>query len=213
MLARAARSGTRGLPPLGLGGSGGSKGSMNIHNSFGTNSFVMELGPTLVFPLLRVEPIKPRRAGVMASRPTAASCPSCRAVPGTPRSSPRRFGRRRYPAPQRACRWELSPAARPGVCHGRSTARPPCHLRRPAPRRSSASRGTIRGTHRRNPLAHQHPPPLQREGGSGRRAPLVRPQHSSSPRSKTPPRNAPPTPCFLPPTSLGLLYVRLYRLS
>src|ERR687894_2228967 len=213
MPARAARSGTRGLPPLGLGASGGRKGAMNIHNSSGTNFFVMEQGTTVVFPLLRVGPIKPRLVGVPPSRLAAASCPSCRAVPGTPRSPPRRFGRRRYPAPLRACPWVGYPAARPGAYHGRSTARPPCPLPRPTPRRSSASRGTIRGTRRRNPLAHRHPPHLPREDGSGRRAPSVRPRHSGFPRSRTPPRNAPPTPCFLLPTSPGLLYVRLYRLA
>jgi hypothetical protein len=42
MPVRAARSGTRGLlPPLGLGGSGGSSGSTISHSSSVTNSFVM----------------------------------------------------------------------------------------------------------------------------------------------------------------------------
>ncbi len=41
MPVRAARFGTRGLPPLGLGGSGGSSGSTISHNSSVTNSFAM----------------------------------------------------------------------------------------------------------------------------------------------------------------------------
>src|SRR5215213_11321410 len=48
MRARAARSGTRGLPPLGLGGSGGSKGFMNIHSSSGTRCFEIGQDPTAV---------------------------------------------------------------------------------------------------------------------------------------------------------------------
>ncbi len=35
----AARSGTRGRPPLGLGGSGGNRGSTIAHNSSGTSGF------------------------------------------------------------------------------------------------------------------------------------------------------------------------------
>ncbi|GIV57687.1 MAG: hypothetical protein KatS3mg042_0600 [Rhodothermaceae bacterium] len=38
---RAARSGTRGLPPRGLGGSGGKRGSMTSQNSSGTRSLAM----------------------------------------------------------------------------------------------------------------------------------------------------------------------------
>lgn len=38
---RAARSGTRGRPPLGLGGSCGSSGAMIVHNSSVTNCFAM----------------------------------------------------------------------------------------------------------------------------------------------------------------------------
>jgi hypothetical protein len=38
---RAARLSTRGLPPLGLGGSGGSSGSMVSHSTSGTSSFAM----------------------------------------------------------------------------------------------------------------------------------------------------------------------------
>jgi hypothetical protein len=41
MPVRAARSGTWGLPPLGLGGSGGSSGSTISHSSSVTNSFAM----------------------------------------------------------------------------------------------------------------------------------------------------------------------------
>ena len=41
MPVRAARFGTRGLPPLGLGGSGGSSGSTISPSSSGTNSFAM----------------------------------------------------------------------------------------------------------------------------------------------------------------------------
>src|SRR5215211_2341906 len=41
MPVRVARSGTRGLPPLGLGGSGGSSGSMISHSSSVTNSFAI----------------------------------------------------------------------------------------------------------------------------------------------------------------------------
>ena len=38
---RAARLSTRGLPPFGLGGSGGSRGSITSHRSSGTNSFAI----------------------------------------------------------------------------------------------------------------------------------------------------------------------------
>jgi hypothetical protein len=41
---RAARSGTRGRPPLGLGGSGGSNGAMIVHSSSVTNGFAMPAG-------------------------------------------------------------------------------------------------------------------------------------------------------------------------
>jgi hypothetical protein len=39
----AARLATRGRPPLGLGGSGGSNGSMIAHSSSGSNGFAMRL--------------------------------------------------------------------------------------------------------------------------------------------------------------------------
>ena len=41
---RQARSGTRGRPPLGLGGSGGSKGSMMVHRSSLTSDLLLPLG-------------------------------------------------------------------------------------------------------------------------------------------------------------------------
>ena len=44
MLVRAARFGTRGRPPFGLGGSGGSSGSMMVHSSSRTNGLLMPLG-------------------------------------------------------------------------------------------------------------------------------------------------------------------------
>src|SRR5215217_4299611 len=73
MPTRVSRLGARGLPPLSLGGSGGSKGSMIIHSWFGTNYFTMEQGPTVV-PLSRsAGHIKPRRVVVTLSRLTAAS--------------------------------------------------------------------------------------------------------------------------------------------
>src|SRR5918997_637709 len=160
MPARAARSGTRGLPPLGLGGSGGNKGSMIVHSSSGTYCFTMGQGLTEVSLSWLAGHLKPRLAAVTVSRPAAASGPSCPTVLGTPRSYRRQSGRRRYLAPQHACQWARYPVAHLGVCLDRSTARPPCPLPRSAPRRWNASREMIRGTHQRNPLTHQDRPPL-----------------------------------------------------
>src|SRR3712207_5818238 len=51
---RAARSSTRGLPPLDLGGSAGSSGSITSHRSSGTNSFAI---PSTVTPIAGFERI------------------------------------------------------------------------------------------------------------------------------------------------------------
>src|SRR5215210_8727579 len=210
MPARAARSGTHGLLPLGLGGSGGSKGSMIIHSSSGTNCFTNKQDPTESAPDRFAGHIKPRRlVAVPGLRPTAALGSSCPTGPGTPRSCRRRSGRRRYLAPQHACQWEGCPAVHLGACPDRSTARPPCPLPRSAPQRWNASRGMFRETYQRNSLTHQDRPPLLWACGSRRRSPLTRPQQSCSPRSRTPPRSGAPVPYSLPPTSRYLLCVRL----
>ena len=46
----AARSDTRGRPPLGLGGSGGSSGAIRAHNASGNSSFAM--APSSMAPIL-----------------------------------------------------------------------------------------------------------------------------------------------------------------
>jgi hypothetical protein len=48
ILAKAARSGPRLVPPLDLSGSAGSKGSMIVYKSSGTNCFAIKQVPTAV---------------------------------------------------------------------------------------------------------------------------------------------------------------------
>src|SRR5215207_1154308 len=98
MLGRSARSGTYGVPPMGLGGSGGGNGSMTLHSSSGTNSFVIKQDPTEVSPSRFAGHVKLRLAAVTLSRPTAASFLTGPLLPDPPSSCLWRGGSCRCPS-------------------------------------------------------------------------------------------------------------------